>query len=79
MFSLREGLKLEISKLSRIRSSILEKEWQDEIGEIVRWNGVMSMVDVCKEEVILPIIWRTKLRKSLLITEGTNVNFLMAT
>ena len=42
MFSLREGLNLEMSKLSRIRSSKLEEEWQDEImekslGEIVWW------------------------------------------
>ena len=48
MFSLREDLNLETSKLFRIRSSILKEGWQDEImekllGEIY---GVMSMVDV---------------------------------
>ena len=33
MFSLREGLNLEMNKFSRIRSSILEEEGQDEIME----------------------------------------------
>ena len=42
LFSLREVLNLETSKLSRIRSSILEEEWQDEImekssGEMMWW------------------------------------------
>ena len=48
MFSLREGLNLEMSKLSWIRSSILEEEWQDEImekslGEMVWWEMVCML------------------------------------
>ena len=43
MFSLREGLNLEMSKLSRIRSSKLEEEWQDEIME--KPLGEMSTCD----------------------------------
>ena len=48
MFSLKEDLNLETSKLFWIRSSILKEGWQDEImekllGEIY---GVISMVDV---------------------------------
>ena len=46
---LRKGWNLEMSKLSRIKSSILEEEWQDEIVEksVGVIYGVMSMVDVC--------------------------------
>ena len=33
IFSLRESLNLEMSKLSRMKSSILEEEGQDEIME----------------------------------------------
>ena len=40
---MKENLNLEMSKLSRIRNSILEEEWLGrENGEIVRWNSVMS-------------------------------------
>ena len=58
MFSLREGLhvNLEISKLSRISSLILEEEWEEEIiekllGEIVwycKYGGYVLYLDVSK-------------------------------